>query len=527
MTSLKEWIDTKIKDGDITHFEYAELSELKVIGKGGFGIVHRADLVSRGIQVALKSFSNNDAKIDKNDVADLVKELKLLRIVHYHPNINHFIGITYDDGGNYKMILEYANGGNLRDYLGNKRNFISLQWKDKIRMALDITSGLMCLHKDNIIHRDLHSKNILVHNNRLMIADLGLSKKITEVTTTSKFEGMAEYIDPQCYIIDKYIRDKKSDIYSLGVLLWEITSGRPPFSNFDNRFTLIYQLINSQIRESPEENTPLKYQQLYQKCWNQNPAIRPDINEVYARLKQLDAQFNGVDSDDFIINEERESSEALIEISKVYIIHNDTGPTKSLDFDRIIESHRPKSRAIFDYLINNPTIDHYDVMIGIFHYHYSESEKYEKFYQCVMKASENDDIYGHFELGRCYYHGYGTEIDSNKAIELFERSGLNIALYRLADHHNQCGNLQEAFELYTRSAEKGYVISQQIVGEFYYSGRVPQKDHEIALKWYKKYQNGGGINDVEERIKDIDDYLNKMHLAIGVFNFLTKKFIRP
>ncbi|CAI2179126.1 13898_t:CDS:2 [Funneliformis geosporum] len=378
------------------------------------------------------------------------------------------------------MILEYANGGNLRDYLGNKRNFISLQWKDKIRMALDITSGLMCLHKDNIIHRDLHSKNILVHNNRLMIADLGLSKKITEVTTTSKFEGMAEYIDPQCYIIDKYIRDKKSDIYSLGVLLWEITSGRPPFSNFDNRFTLIYQLINSQIRESPEENTPLK-----------------------------------------------ESSEALIEISKVYIIHNDTGPTKSLDFDRIIESHRPKSRAIFDYLINNPTIDHYDVMIGIFHYHYSESEKYEKFYQCVMKASENDDIYGHFELGRCYYHGYGTEIDSNKAIELFERSGLNIALYRLADHHNQCGNLQEAFELYTRSAEKGYVISQQIVGEFYYSGRVPQKDHEIALKWYKKYQNGGGINDVEERIKDIDDYLNKMHLAIGVFNFLTKKFIRP
>ncbi|CAI2169693.1 16411_t:CDS:10 [Funneliformis geosporum] len=284
MNTNKEWINTKINDGDITCFEYDKLSNLKEICKG---VLYRADLDSKGIQIALKTTSYRNATIDKYDFADLVKEINLLRIFHYHPNINHFIGMAVDDDGIYKMLLEYANMGNLRDYLGNKRKFSSLQWKDKIKMALDITSGLLCLHSENIIHRDLHSKNILVHNNRLMIADFRSSKKIIEVSTSSKVEGLPAYIDPQCFMQENYIINKKSDIFSLGILLWEITSGRPPFLNIDNRYTLIYQLITSQIREEPVESTPLKYQQLYQKCWNENPALRPESNEVNESLNQL------------------------------------------------------------------------------------------------------------------------------------------------------------------------------------------------------------------------------------------------
>ena len=63
-----------------------------------------------------------------------------------------------------------------------------------------------------------------------MIADLGLSKQLDEDSNSTSFEKTA-YIEPQCYKINNYVRDKKSDIYSLGVLLWEITSGCPPFPN--------------------------------------------------------------------------------------------------------------------------------------------------------------------------------------------------------------------------------------------------------------------------------------------------------
>ena len=62
------------------------------------------------------------------------------------------------------MVLEYANEGNLRDYLRNKERFDSLQWKDKIKMALDITCGLKCLHSKDIIHRDLVNQKFIFYN---------------------------------------------------------------------------------------------------------------------------------------------------------------------------------------------------------------------------------------------------------------------------------------------------------------------------------------------------------------------------
>ncbi|PKK66743.1 kinase-like protein, partial [Rhizophagus irregularis] len=176
------------------------------------------------------------------------------------------------------LVLDYANEGNLRNYL--RKKFISLKWKDKIQMALDITSGLKFLHSKGIIHRDLHSKNILVNNGKLLIADLGLSKRLAEITTNSKgnTHGMTEYIEPQCFKNNRYKKDKRSDIYSLGVLLWEISSGRIPFSDW-LRELLGYYIIKGD-REEPTEGTPLKYQELYQKCWNNEPELRPDIKEV-------------------------------------------------------------------------------------------------------------------------------------------------------------------------------------------------------------------------------------------------------
>ncbi|PKC12336.1 kinase-like protein [Rhizophagus irregularis] len=276
----EEWIKKKIEEEDIHYFEYSEFNDVEKIGKGGFGTVNRA-VTNDGILVALKMVNLRE----ENDIKTFVNELKLIRMVHFHPNVNRFLGLTKDNN-DYIMVLEYANEGNLRDYLNKK--FKKLQWENKIQMALDITCGLKCLHSKDIIHRDLHSYNILVNNGRLLITDFGLSKQITEVTSNSMGNraGIIEYTEPQCLKDMNYKKDKRSDIYSLGVLLWEITSGRRPFNDVENRNILIFHIIESR-REDPIVGTPLEYQQLYQKCWDGDPEKRPDINQVYNEILSL------------------------------------------------------------------------------------------------------------------------------------------------------------------------------------------------------------------------------------------------
>ncbi|CAB5381373.1 unnamed protein product [Rhizophagus irregularis] len=163
-----------------------------------------------------RNCKNSNELNESND--DFVKELKLLREIEDHPKINRFLGIT-KDSDYYILVLEYANEGNLRDYL--KKKFTYLRWNDKIQMALDITGGLKFIHSKEIIHRDLHSKNILVNNGKLLIADFGLSKKLAEITTNSvgNRQGMIEYIEPQCFknkndIDDFYITSDRLNLNS-------------------------------------------------------------------------------------------------------------------------------------------------------------------------------------------------------------------------------------------------------------------------------------------------------------------------
>jgi serine/threonine protein kinase len=124
-----------------------------------------------------------------------------------------------------------------------------------------------------------------------MIADLGLSKQVTvEVSSISKVYGMPAYVEPQCYKTDNYVRNKKSDIYSLGVLLWEISSGYPPFLTVPIQ-TLGYKIAIG-FREQPIIETPSSYIKLYQKCWDDNPDSRPTIDDAFDILKEISLEFN-------------------------------------------------------------------------------------------------------------------------------------------------------------------------------------------------------------------------------------------
>ncbi|CAG8465000.1 9479_t:CDS:2, partial [Acaulospora morrowiae] len=150
----------------------------------------------------------------------------------------------------------------------------------------EISEGICYLHDNNIAHRDLHGKNILIHQGNIKISDFGLSKKITSyMTTTHNLVGVIPFIEPQKIMDTKYKQDQRSDIYSLGVVFWLISSRRCPFN--DQSFVNISLMISKGERENPVEKTPSHYVRLYSECWDQDPEMRPSAREVLARLRSM------------------------------------------------------------------------------------------------------------------------------------------------------------------------------------------------------------------------------------------------
>ncbi|RIB24989.1 kinase-like domain-containing protein [Gigaspora rosea] len=272
---------------NVRKFDYSQFSQLRYIQKGQSAMVYSATFENK--VYALKCLNNN-LLMDQETLKHLTREVTNLYNIN-HPNVIKLYGVSINIS-NFLLVLQFADK-TLREYLKSKRieNLYQISWDELINLAKGITNGINYLHEKKIIHRDLHSNNILINEGKALIADFGLSKQIiNNEVSDSIMQCSVAYTDPQ-YLSSSggFERNEKSDIYSLGILLWELTSGISPFEGL-NVFNIVHKIIINNERPETVPDTPSGYIDLIKKCWSSNQKDRPTTGFILNQLEKLSTE---------------------------------------------------------------------------------------------------------------------------------------------------------------------------------------------------------------------------------------------
>ncbi|GBC09450.1 hypothetical protein RclHR1_08880003 [Rhizophagus clarus] len=297
-----------IKDtGKLEFVPYDQFKNIKFIAEGGFSKVYKAnwtngpvinwngknDKRTSNYTVVLKKLINS-----KNITSKELNELKMFydlssklkRTWDYRSYICEYFGITQDPNSqDIMIIMPYYNSGDLSNYITNC--FYNVSWYVKMEKLRKIIRGLYNMHSVNIIHRDFHSGNIFFDEKSehdyfvgdITIGDLGISKSATESESNENY-GIIPYMAPEIFQGQKYT--KASDVYSFGMIMWELMTGRRPFWDRSHDTELILDIYDG-LRPPIVTNAPKGYIELMKECWHSDPNKRPNATYICEVINKI------------------------------------------------------------------------------------------------------------------------------------------------------------------------------------------------------------------------------------------------
>ncbi|XP_034477773.1 mitogen-activated protein kinase kinase kinase 7-like isoform X2 [Drosophila innubila] len=275
-----------------------ELILLENIGFGSFGDVYTANCPTK---FGYKIIAVKKLRHSQDSIKYLERELIILSRLK-HPNIVTLYGISKDQANRFHILLEYSECGSLYNLLHNEQYTVL----DICRpfWMLQCAKGIAYLHERNIIHRDLKTENILLFNKfrTLKLCDFGTVKEIASNNTGNT--GTPNYMAPEVANGEKY--DTKCDVYSFGIIFWEVMSRQKPFYHLgDIHPVALQKKVAEGIRPPMNDIQNLRnlegIEELIEKCWHMESMNRPTIQQV---LKKLKTSYGYIEFEDDLFNVE-------------------------------------------------------------------------------------------------------------------------------------------------------------------------------------------------------------------------------
>jgi len=271
------------------------------IGSGGYGVIYQAMHVSMQRPVAVKIFRPASGNVNSEALERFRLEgISACRI--NHPNAVAVLDSNITPGGIAYLVMELLQGKTLAQELESQSR---LSPKRALEIIIPVCNVLAQAHEVGIIHRDIKPDNIFLHQSTegevVKVVDFGIAKlagdtfnmELSKLTGTGTLIGTPTYMSPERLSNKTY--DGKSDVYSLGVVLYEVLSGYPPFDSFDDN---VWALINMQLTEDPQPlasilvDIPAQLDEVVLKALVKDPEKRPSAQDLAADLTAVLATLN-------------------------------------------------------------------------------------------------------------------------------------------------------------------------------------------------------------------------------------------
>ncbi|KAG0249387.1 hypothetical protein DFQ27_000147, partial [Actinomortierella ambigua] len=458
------------------------------IGAGTYGVVFQGRYNTR--KAAIKKFRLYQHTTDQ--VRTIEEEIEMLRHLQYR-HIIQFYGV-HRQGNEISLVTDFAEGGSLKQAIEDSR---VAGWHIKIRIAQEIADGLAYIHHEGILHRDLKSDNVLLTGHmEVKLCDFGLAviKTSSGGHSTEVMRGTFRWLAPELVLSERPRYSTKSDMYALGMVMWEMASMCTiPFRTMSNNVA-VAQAVHGGRREQLPDETPIIYWRWVHLCWKQSPSDRPDAHEMTIM-------------DD--VSSERELTNTVgtsVCMLTTNAYEQGTASTSSSSvFSATQEPGAVHPPMDFFSLNRKATLNDVDAQVSLAEMYETGGNGVpndnEMAFVWYLRAAQQGHVDAMARVGDMYAEGRGTEQSDDEAARWHKQatdqrpnldsSGSSLRVMMDVLDTNQ-DRVQARAEI--QAAERGDARAQFNVGCMYFSGRGVEESDVEAVKWFTMAASQGHPN---------------------------------